>query len=124
MKKSLMIFSALIALPIGVAVAGPDCKTKCAKAATAVAAKSECPKTQCDKAAVVAKADCAEGECDKAALVVTDCNFKCDKSVAKLFSTLDKDQDGKLDKAEFMVLVKAMNAKKTTAVSDKSTAAK
>ena len=95
MKKSLIILSAMVALPLGVAVAGPDCKTKCAKKATTVAktecakskcakaeavavAKTECAKDKCDKATLVAKKECDKEKCDDAALVVADCNFNCE----------------------------------------------
>ncbi len=114
-------------LPIGVAVAGPDCKTKCASkekaTAVAVAAKSECAKAKCEKATTVANKECAKAACEKAAVVATKCNFKCEKSVAKLFTAFDKDKDGKLCKGEFMTLVKATMGKQEAAKETKVTAA-
>ena len=131
-----MILSAMCLLPLGTAFAGPDCKTKCAEKAATVATKGECSKGHCDKSAtVVKKESCDKGHCDKSATVVkkencdkamtvaSNCNLNCEKSVAKLFTSFDKDKDGKLDKAEFMTLVKAMTAKKSADKASKETAA-
>lgn len=119
-----MILSAMCLLPLGTAFAGPDCKTKCAEKAATVATKGECSKGHCDKSAtVVKKENCDKGHCDKAMTVASNCNLNCEKSVAKLFTSFDKDKDGKLDKAEFMTLVKAMTAKKSTDKASKETAA-
>ena len=128
MKKSLMILSALCLLPLGSAVAGPDCKTKCASKAkaTAVVAKGDCDKAKCAKATVVST-KCAKAACDKAgdkaALVSTECNFKCEKSVAKLFASHDKYKDGKLTQAEFMALINATMNKEAEVKTEKVTAA-
>ncbi|MFK7909307.1 MAG: hypothetical protein AB8F34_01760 [Akkermansiaceae bacterium] len=117
-------------LPIGAAVAGPDCKTKCASKKATTVAKSDCAKAKCDKAMTIAKKDCDKSECDKAkcdkaAVVSTDCdyNYKCEKSMTKLFVSHDKNKDGKLCKAEFMTLVKATMGKQSDAKNDKVTAA-
>ena len=118
MKKPLIILSALCMLPLSVFAENSAVISK----DKAACDKSKCA-AKCDKAATVVKSDCAKAKCDKSAVVSTECNLRCEKSVAKMFASHDKDKDDKLSKTEFMALIKTMTAKQPVAKSTKVTSA-